>query len=140
MTKVLYTSNASCKAPTQYFVVSQSKVPRFDLMFWSHQVSHFIFITISKHLFWVVNRFMNNSSVCLYYSLSNNIDYLSVCLCLWEIAWFKTHNSAKKTKFAASKISIPDFLDCLKLRQAILYPWINNFFMKIKFCVLFYFE
>ena len=32
MTNVLYTSNASCRHPTQYFAVSQSKVPRFDLM------------------------------------------------------------------------------------------------------------
>ena len=32
MTKVLYTLNASCRHPTQYFAISQSKVPRFDLM------------------------------------------------------------------------------------------------------------
>ena len=32
MTKVLYTLNASCRHPTQYFAVSQSKVPHFDLM------------------------------------------------------------------------------------------------------------
>ena len=32
MTKVLYTSITSCRHPTQYFAVSQSKVPRFDLM------------------------------------------------------------------------------------------------------------
>ena len=32
MMKVLYTLNASCRHPTQHFAVSQSKVPRFDLM------------------------------------------------------------------------------------------------------------
>ena len=32
MTKVLYTLNASCTHPTQHFAVSQSKVPRNDLM------------------------------------------------------------------------------------------------------------
>ena len=32
MTKVLYTLNASCRHPTQYFGIGQSKVPRFDLM------------------------------------------------------------------------------------------------------------
>ena len=32
MTKVSYTSNASRRHPTQYFAVSQSKVPCFDLM------------------------------------------------------------------------------------------------------------
>ena len=32
MKKVLYTLNASCWHPTQYFAVSQSKVPPFDLM------------------------------------------------------------------------------------------------------------
>ena len=32
MMKLLYTLNASCRHPTQYFAVSQSKVPRFDLI------------------------------------------------------------------------------------------------------------
>ena len=32
MTKVLYAFNASCSHPTQYFAISQKKVPRFDLM------------------------------------------------------------------------------------------------------------
>ena len=32
MTKVLYTLNASSRHPTQYFAISQSKVPHFDLM------------------------------------------------------------------------------------------------------------
>ena len=32
MTKVLYALNASCRHPTHYFAISQSKVPRFDLM------------------------------------------------------------------------------------------------------------
>jgi hypothetical protein len=30
--KVLYALNASCRHSTQYFAVSQSKVPHFDLM------------------------------------------------------------------------------------------------------------
>ena len=30
--KVLYALNASCRHPTQYFAISQSNVPRFDLM------------------------------------------------------------------------------------------------------------
>ena len=32
ITKVLYALNASCRQPTQYFAISQSNVPRFDLM------------------------------------------------------------------------------------------------------------
>ena len=32
MTKVLYTLNASCRHPSQYFAIRQSKVPHFDLM------------------------------------------------------------------------------------------------------------
>ena len=32
MTKVLYALNASCRHPTQYFDISQSKVPHFDVM------------------------------------------------------------------------------------------------------------
>ena len=32
MTKVLYTLNASYRQPSQYFAISQSKVPQFDLM------------------------------------------------------------------------------------------------------------
>ena len=32
MTKVLYTLNASCRHLIQYFAISQSKVPGFDLM------------------------------------------------------------------------------------------------------------
>ena len=32
ITKVLYALNASCRHPTQYFAISQSKVPKFYLM------------------------------------------------------------------------------------------------------------
>ena len=40
MTKVLYALNASCRHPTQYFAISQSKVPLSKVILWKPVHGH----------------------------------------------------------------------------------------------------